>query len=277
MAATLFLSELRLDRKLTDDYLDRLLANPAEQSGPVQEAMRYAVLGAGQRLRPLLAYRTARILDLECAATLRAAAAVELVHCASLIVDDLPCMDDSPMRRGRPSTHVVFGEPVAILAAFALIALASRSLLEGDLDNTELRALVRFQTRLLATLDSSSLIAGQAMDLQLTGDTRLRHLAQISELKTVPLFQLAMHAGAVFCSPAERWDALLDSAGHHIGMLYQMVDDFLDGDEKDEQALAHQFARTNDLVKQFGPRTYLLNDMLEFLYAKAFETDRSHR
>ena len=275
MAAALFLSELRVDRKLTDDYLDRLLAGQGENGGPVQEAMRYAVLGAEQRLRPLLAYRTARILDQEGEATLRAAAAVELVHCASLIVDDLPCMDDSPTRRGRPSTHIAFGEPVAILAAFSLIALASRSLLEGDLDNAALRSLVRFQRRLLATLDSGSLIAGQAMDLQLTGDARLRHLAQISELKTVPLFQLAMHAGALFT--AGEWDALLDQAGHHIGMLYQMVDDFLDGDGADEQALAHQFARTSDLMKQFGDRAYLLNDMLEFLYGKAFETDRSHR
>jgi len=277
MAAALFLSELRVDRALTDEALDRLLAGDAVTQGPVLEAMRYAVLGSGQRLRPLLAYRVARTLGRECAGTLRAALAVELVHCASLIVDDLPCMDDSPMRRGRPSTHVTFGEPVALLAAFSLIALASRSLLEGDLDHAELRALVRFQRRLLSTLDSGSLIAGQAMDVQMTGDTRSRHMAQISELKTVPLFQLAVHAGGLFAPSSPALDAQLDRLGYDIGMLYQMLDDKLDGEDCDETALREQFAVTAERVKQFGERSYLLADMLEFLYGKAFEKDRSHR
>src|SRR5438105_953760 len=95
-----FASDIATDRQLVDDYLDRVLqpSAGAVSSGPVLEAVRYAVLGSGQRLRPLLALRTARMLNAECAGTLRAAAAVELLHCASLVVDDLPCMDNSPLR-----------------------------------------------------------------------------------------------------------------------------------------------------------------------------------
>lgn len=270
MVETLFLSELEVDRKLTDNYLDRMLGGSDGPAGPVQEAMRYAVLGSGQRLRPLLALRTARILGCECAGTLRAAAAVELLHCASLIADDLPCMDDSPMRRGRPSTHVAFGEPLALLASYSLIALAARSLMQGALSNEELRAMLHFQNRLLGTLDCGSLIAGQAMDLQLTGEARHRQLAHISELKTVPLFQLAMHAGALFAPDSRELEQPLDLVGREIGLLYQLVDDYLDGDDRDARALDRQLAAARGQVKVLGSRAHLLEDMLEFLYAKAF-------
>ena len=88
--------------------------------------MQYSVLGCGQRLRPILSLRTARALDCEGPNPLRPAAAVELLHCASLIIDDLPCMDNDSVRRNRASVHVQFGEATAILAAFALVALAAR-------------------------------------------------------------------------------------------------------------------------------------------------------
>lgn len=262
-------SSLLADRALIEDYLDRMLAEPGGVAGGVAlEAMRYAVLGPGQRLRPLLALRTARMLRAEVSGTLRAAAAVELVHCASLVIDDLPCMDNSTLRRDRPCTHVAFGEPVAVLASFAMIALAARCLLEGDLSDDELVRLVRYQRRLLATLDWSSLIAGQAMDLQLTGETRLRALAQISELKTVPLFQLAMHAGAVFAPVSVSTEAALDRFGREFGMVYQMADDYLDGDDRDWQALAAQFDRTRECARSFGADSDYLEDMLDYLHDK---------
>jgi geranylgeranyl pyrophosphate synthase len=268
-------SDLSTDRVVIDSYLERLVR--AQGNGPVVEAMRYAVLGGGQRLRPLLTLRVARMLDSEREGTLGAAAAVELVHCASLIVDDLPSMDNSPLRRGRASTHVVYGESIAVLAAFAMVALAARSLVEGELDNTETMRLLRLQKRLLRTLDCSSLIAGQALDLQLTGDVRVRELPAISELKTVPLFQLAFHAGAIFASVTAETETVLDVLGREFGMAYQMADDFLDGEENDAARLEAQFARTREVLRQWPGETALLEDVLEYIYGKTLEADYSHR
>ena len=270
-----FSSDIETDRVVIDAYLDRLLHN--QGSGPVVDAMRYAVLSGGQRLRPLLSLRVARMLNSECAGTMRAAAAVELLHCASLIVDDLPCMDNSPVRRGQPAAHVAFGESIAVLAAFAMVALAARSLVDGDLDDAETLRLLRFQKRLLRTLDCSSLIAGQAMDLQLTGEVRLRELPAISELKTVPLFQLAFHAGAIFANVAPETEATLDVLGYEFGMAYQMADDYLDGEDSDVERLTAQFERTRQLMRGCEGRTEILEDILEYMYGKTLEADCSHR
>lgn len=273
-----YVSDLATDRRLVDDYLDRMLRNPAVMAaGPVQEAVRYAVLGAGQRLRPLLALRTARMLGAECAGTLRAAAAVELIHSASLVVDDLPSMDNSPMRRDRPSTHVAFGEPVAVLAAFAMVALAARSLLEGELDDRELRAMVTFQRRLLGTLDCSSLIAGQALDVQLTGEVREGRLREISDLKTVPLFELAMRAGAVFADLRAGREEELLRFGREFGRAYQLVDDWMDGEVSDIAEVAEQLAAAAAGLKPFGVAARGLHEMVVYLHGKAFQTDHCHR
>lgn len=268
--------DIETDRKLIDSYLDRLLTSDTTV-GPALEAMRYAVLGGGQRLRPLLSLRVARMLDAECAGTLRAAAAVELLHCASLIVDDLPSMDNSSQRRGLPSTHVAFGEPVALLASFALVALAARILVDGELSPHELSRLVEFQKRLLATLDPASLIAGQAMDLQLSGEARHRQLNRISELKTVPLFQIALQAGAIFSRERDTLGGALDQLGHQFGMSYQMADDYLDGEVCDLQLLQEQFDSTRQAIRQFGSGSNLLEEVLDYIHGKACETDRCHR
>jgi geranylgeranyl pyrophosphate synthase len=101
---------LDLDRCQVNQYLDRLLScDGVRSNGIIQDAMRYAVFGSAQRVRPILALRVARLLGDSGELALRAACSVELLHCASLIVDDLPCMDDSPVRRDQPSLHVMFG------------------------------------------------------------------------------------------------------------------------------------------------------------------------
>jgi len=262
-----------------NDHLDAMLAPRGGACGdPVLETIRYAVLGGGQRLRPLLSLRTARMLGSESEGTLRAAAAVELVHCASLVIDDLPCMDNSTLRRGRPCTHIVFGEPVAILASFAMVSMAARLPLEGICGGDWQVNALRFQTRLLATLDCGSLVAGQAMDLQLTGEARQRKLSHISELKTVPLFQLAMHAGAVF-APAgiAVSEEQLDACGREFGLLYQALDDYLDGETHDVRSLEEYFERTRAYLGAFRGDVRQLEDMLDYLHGKALQTDHRHR
>ena len=168
-------AELKTDRSFVDEYLHRLVCKEAVRGqGPVQQAMRYAVLDGGQRIRPILSLRIARLLGAPTAITLRAAASVELLHCASLIIDDLPCMDNSPVRRNKPAAHVKFGEATAVLAAFALVSLSARAVVEQECERRERGRLHAFQLELLRSLDCSGLIDGQAMDLQLDGVSHRR-------------------------------------------------------------------------------------------------------
>jgi geranylgeranyl pyrophosphate synthase len=269
---TIVLPDLETDRQQVDRYLDGLLSSRSVEGSAVLEAMRYSVLGAGQRLRPLLAYRVARMLHAECPGVTRTAAAVELLHCASLIVDDLPCMDNSTTRRGRPCTHLVFSEPTALLAAFAMVALSARSLVDGGHSGPELNRLLKFQTKLLHTMDCSSLIGGQDLDLKLAGADRDHQRRQISDLKTVPLFQLAVAAGAAFAELTEPQKRCLQILGREFGLAYQMADDYLDGEEDNPGALRAQFDRTLDCVRAFGPDAQPLEELLDYLNGKAFGT-----
>jgi geranylgeranyl pyrophosphate synthase len=269
---TIVLPDLETDRQQVDRYLDDLLSSQSADGSAVLEAMRYSVLGAGQRLRPLLAFRVARMLHAQCPGVTRTAAAVELLHCASLIVDDLPCMDNSDTRRGRPCTHLVFGESTALLAAFAMVALSARSLVDGGHSGWELQRLLKFQTKLLFTMDCSSLIGGQDLDLKLSGASKDRERDKISDLKTVPLFQLAVAAGAVFAELTETQKRDLQVLGREFGLAYQMADDYLDGEEDNPRALRAQFDRTLQCVRAFGPAAQPLEDLLDYLDGKAFGT-----
>ena len=252
------------DRLAVDRYLDSMLAS---QGGPVCEAMRYAVLGSGQRLRPILALRTAVMLRADAAVAMRAAAAVELLHCASLIVDDLPCMDNEQLRRNRPTVHRQFGEATALLAAFALVGLAARSMVEHAC----------FQARLLSMLDCNSLVGGQALDLALTGETRERNRSRVTHMKTVPLFQLAMEAGTLAATCSKMDCALLLQFGKEFGVAYQMADDYLDGEFDDRAAVDEQFSRARVLLNGFPDGASGLLELVDHLNAKIREEDRRHR
>ncbi|MFN9429540.1 MAG: polyprenyl synthetase family protein, partial [Acidobacteriota bacterium] len=137
------------DKERVDQFLGELLrTESALLANPVSKAMEYATMGTAQRYRPILALRVARMLGAETDAVLRAAAAVELFHSASLIIDDLPCMDDEAMRRGRPAVHRQYGEATAILAAFSMVALSARIVMETAKGGSECMRLRRFQLAL---------------------------------------------------------------------------------------------------------------------------------
>lgn len=252
------------DRHLIEKTLQVVLPGESTSVGRV---MRYAVLGAGQRLRPILALRIARTLGCDGPHAMRAAAAIEMLHCASLIVDDLPCMDDDSLRRNRAAVHIEFGEAKAVLAAFALVALAAKSV--GDQPG--------FQIRLLSTLDCDSLIAGQALDLELSGGSRNTQRSYVTALKTVPLFQLAAEAGTLSTSVSreERHAAL--SFGTEFGVSYQLVDDYLDGEIDDLRQVTEQFDRARECLEPLGERARHLEDLLDYLNAKIWEDGSRHR
>lgn len=231
--------------------------------------MRYAVFGGAQRIRPILSLRIARLLQSESPAVLRAAVATELIHCASLVVDDLPCMDDAATRRGRPSLHREFGESTAVLASFAMVALAARCLMDPIVANGSAARLSRFQWTLLGVLDTGSLIKGQALDLAAGAPSRSD---LITELKTVPLFELAVEAGGVSSAEYDSREPGFRRFARLFGVAFQTTDDYLDGDIDDVALPLSAIERARTAAS--GSRE--LVELTDYLDARITK-DRSHR
>ena len=192
------------------------------------QAMRYAVLGAGKRLRPLLVLAACEAVGGPLAQALRAACAVELIHAYSLVHDDMPCMDNDVLRRGKPTVHVQFGEAQALLAGDALQALAFELLVPDD---AALPASVQVQwCRLLAAAaGSQGMAGGQAIDLASVGqplsEAQLRHMHR---LKTGALLQCSVDMGAACGTVDAAARAALSQYGSALGLAFQVVDDILD-------------------------------------------------
>lgn len=255
------------DKQRIDGFLATILSKGLGESlNPVSAAMEYALMGQAQRFRPVLAMRVARMLNAETDHVLRAAAAVELLHSASLIIDDLPCMDDEALRRGRPTVHRQFGEPTAILAAFSMVALSARIVMEVAANEAECTRLRRFQLDLLRTLDVSSLIGGQSMDLTLVGAEREAMRSAVNDLKTVPLFQLAVEAGLV--SYAGSRPAPLEKFGRHFGLAFQLTDDLLDGELEDRKILDQTYEHCRASLQPFGAHAKPLLELVDTLAAR---------
>lgn len=260
------LPTLVADRTFVDDALELALSDqPGAVRNPVFQAMRFAVLTGGQRLRPVLALRIGRMANADLRLVMRGAVAIELFHCASLIVDDLPCMDDELMRRGQPTVHRQYGEATALLAAFSLVALAARHATEGVTCPAEAERLSCFQQKLLRVLDCNSLVGGQAMDLAAPGASSRR----LAELKTAPLFKLAARAGLLGSPLDEPLRRQVTQLGHEFGVSYQLMDDLNDGHATSREAFEEQLAQTRNLLSPFGQKAAEIQEMLDYLEAKS--------
>jgi len=192
------------------------------------DAMRYAVLDGGKRLRPLLVLAASEAVGGNKAAALRAACATELIHAYSLVHDDLPCMDNDVLRRGKPTVHVKFGEADALLAGDALQALAFELLTpEGDEIPAATQALL---CRLLArAAGSQGMAGGQAIDLASVGIAlNEAQLREMHRLKTGALLQGSVEMGAACGTVSAAALAALRDYGAAIGLAFQVVDDILD-------------------------------------------------
>jgi len=202
---------------------------PKDSPAGLGEAMRYAVLGAGKRLRPLLVMATCEAVGGQPEAALRAACAVELIHAYSLVHDDMPCMDDDVLRRGKPTVHVQFGEAQAMLAGDAMQALAFE-VLTPEADQVPLALQARLCALLARSAGHAGMAGGQAIDLASVGhplsETALRDMHR---RKTGMLLQASVMMGAACCracSPATQ--AALSEYGSAIGLAFQVIDDILD-------------------------------------------------
>ena len=219
-----------------EEALAALLPDPANSPAPrLAEAMRYAVLGGGKRLRPFLILEGARLCGVPDARALRTAAAVEFVHCYSLVHDDLPAMDDDDLRRGRPTVHKAFDEATAILAGAALLTFAFEVLADPAThpDGAVRAALVAGLAR---AAGGGGMCAGQALDLAAEQAETLPEAAleRLARLKTGALIAFSAQAGAILAAD-EAARAALAAYGEDVGLAFQIADDLLDvtGDAAD--------------------------------------------
>jgi farnesyl diphosphate synthase len=207
-----------------EQVLERSLPAPRGPAARLHEAMRYAVLGGGKRMRPLLAYAAGELALAEPARVDAPAAAVELIHAYSLIHDDLPCMDDDVLRRGKPTCHVAYDEATALLAGDALQSLAFDVLAHAD-GATALDCAI-----LAAASGAAGMAGGQAIDLGASGQALTRdELATMHAQKTGALIGAAVRLGARQGEPLAADQATaLDAFIAAAGLAFQVVDDVLD-------------------------------------------------
>ena len=191
-------------------------------------AMRYALLGGGKRVRPLLVMAAGELFEADTAALARAACALEMIHVYSLVHDDMPCMDDDALRRGKPTVHVAYDEATALLVGDALQSQAFTILAEGAaIPPGRQMAMVRL---LAQASGSSGMCGGQAIDLDSVGlSLSLQQLEQMHQLKTGALLRAAVILGALAGKDLEPADmASLDAYAKAVGLAFQVVDDVLD-------------------------------------------------
>ena len=205
----------------TDAAMDRFLPAADERPGTIHAAMRYCVFAGGKRLRSLLCIAAAEACGGIREDALPAASAVELMHTYSLVHDDLPCMDDDDLRRGRPTCHKVYGEAMAVLCGDAMLTEAFLVLARSG--NAEMIA------ELASTGGSRKLIGGQVLDLEGEGKVlSLEELVRIHEAKTAALLTTSVRLGAMSAGANEAQMAALTKFGHALGLAFQVIDDILD-------------------------------------------------
>ncbi len=221
---------LREVARAVDDMLDRLLPPAPGLEAPVVDAMRYAALGGGKRLRPFLAVVSSSLFTVGRVPALRVAAAVEMIHAYSLVHDDLPAMDDADLRRGQPAVHKAFDEATAILAGDGLLTLAFGALAD---EATHSDPAVRCELVRAAAdaAGSRGMVGGQMIDL--VAERRQLDIGAITRLqrmKTGDMIAFACEAGAILGKAAAEPRHALKAYAHDLGLAFQIADDLLDAE-----------------------------------------------
>ena len=239
----------------TEQMLDRLLAPsalPGETLRPARfmEAMRYASLGGGKRLRPFLVIESARMFGVEGEGVLRAAAALEMIHCYSLVHDDLPALDNDDLRRGRPTTHKAFDEATAILVGDGLLTYAF-DVTADPATHPDPAVRAGLVLSLARHAGIGGMVGGQVLDIEAevsTAPHRAEDVIRLQSMKTGALLHYAVMAGAMFGKADEAALQAVSRYGQAIGAAFQVADDILDV-EADEEALGKKAGKDADRNK----------------------------
>jgi farnesyl diphosphate synthase len=278
--------------KAVERTLENVLPAPHGLHKRVHEAMRYAVFAGGKRLRPFLVLQSAGLFKVKSEHALRTAAALEVLHTYSLIHDDLPCMDDDALRRGRPTAHIAFDEATAVLAGDALLTIAFEMLAHQETHpSAEVRC--RLAGRLAEAAGSNGMIGGQMIDMR-AHESRFGadEVVLLQRLKTGQLFEFACVAGAILGEAAIEHETRLRGYARDMGLVFQITDDLLDvtstaektgkavGKDKDHgkatlvsilgiEGARAEAARTAEravaALATYGPEAQALRDLLPFL------------
>ncbi|QPQ56252.1 polyprenyl synthetase family protein [Allosphingosinicella flava] len=274
-----------------DALFEELLPVAEDQRAPLYEAMRYASIGGGKRLRPLLVAAASQLFAIPRDSALRAGLAVECIHVYSLIHDDLPCMDDDDLRRGKPTTHKAFDECTAVLAGDCLHDLAFQVLADSRI-HADPAVRIELVAELARASGPAGMAGGQMMDLMAAqADMDLGTVTRLQQLKTGALIAFCLEAAAIMARlPADERTSLRGYA-HDLGLAFQIADDLLDveGDEavtgkkvgKDDAAGKETFVsllgvdrarrqaqllvdQAVDHLKTYGPEADLLRAIARF-------------
>lgn len=213
-----------------DETMDRLLPPAAGLEGPVVDAMRYAALGEGKRLRPFLAVVSSMLFTVGRIPALRVAAAVEMIHAYSLVHDDLPAMDDADLRRGRPTVHKAFGEATAILAGDGLLTHAF-GVLADQATHSDPAVRCELVRAAAEAAGSRGMVGGQMIDLVAEKQTLdIGAITRLQRMKTGDMIAFACEAGAILGKSAAEPRHALKAYAHDLGLAFQIVDDLLDAE-----------------------------------------------
>lgn len=219
---------------LVDDALNKSLPRVTSRPRTIHQGMRYSIFAGGKRLRPILTLAAAEACGGEVEAALPPACAVEVMHTYSLVHDDLPAMDDDDLRRGRPTSHKVYGEGMAVLIGDALLTESFTILAQ-----TTPTARYPLKEMLLEFSEcggSRKLIGGQVLDLEGEGkDLSKAQLVRIHENKTAALLTTSLRLGGMTANATPRQLEALTSFGYHLGLAFQVIDDILDVTQSTEQ------------------------------------------
>lgn len=276
------------------NVMNYLLPKPQSGEARVIEAMRYSVLSKGKRLRPFLVVSSSDLFGISRKSSMIAAAAIEFIHTYSLVHDDLPALDDDPVRRGQPSCHVMFDEATAILAGDGLLTYAFQ-VLTDDRVHADPKVRCELVQSVAMAAGCHGMVGGQMMDLIIEGhEATVDEVIRLQRLKTGELFALACEAGAILGKAPLRQRTALRNYAHNLGLAFQITDDLLDaegiaredgkgeskgnkprptlvslmGSERaEEQAsiLAHQ-AKVH--LESFGERADLMCALVDFVIAR---------
>ncbi len=224
-----FETRLKLSAEAVEKQLNKILPRPEDgPEGELYEAMRYAVLAGGKRVRPYLVMASSNLFDVPEPQAIQTAAAIECVHCYSLIHDDLPCMDDDAMRRGKPTVHVKFDEATAVLAGDALLTYAFELISDPlAIPNAQIRS--ELVSGFAKAAGARGMVGGQVLDLA-AGSSALSETetVRMQRLKTGEIIAISAEAGAILGRATRGQRHALHMYAHDLGLAFQITDDLLD-------------------------------------------------
>ena len=225
---------LKAQRRAVDAALRRFLPRESTRPATLHKAMRHPIFAGGKRLRPILCLAAAEAFGGSAENAMPAACAVEIIHTYSLVHDDLPCMDNDDLRRGKPTTHVAYGENVAVLAGDGLLTEAFAIVAQTpECRNYKTR---HYVVGLAQSADSRRLIGGQVLDLEGEGKSLTKaQLVRIHEAKTAALLAGSLRLGGMSANVSPRKLEALTIFGRNLGLAFQVIDDILDVTQSTEQ------------------------------------------